>query len=100
MADDPNQFAYDGHQVSVGFGWMLPFNVSAYAGYAFEREHYAKVPSIGRRDEIHQPTVLVSRRLNEYLTLTGAYFGTFNKSNNETYDYDRQVGSIALEVRF
>ncbi len=94
-----NQFAYDGHEVSFGIGWELPADLSSFLGYAYRRERYAP-PSIGRRDEEHQPTVLVSRRMSEYLTLTGAYLGTFNKSNDPHFDYDRQVASIVLEVRF
>ena len=94
------QFAYDGHEVSAGFGWALPADILTYLSYSYHREHYAKGPSKGRRDEDHLPTVLVSRRMSEYLTLSGAFFGDFNKSNNLSYDYDRQVGSIALEVRY
>jgi hypothetical protein len=95
-----NQFAYNGHEISVGFGWLFPYQITTYAGFLYHRERYSKIASDGRRDEDYQPTFLVSRPLNEYLTLTGAFFGDFNHSNSPPYDYTREVGSIALEVRF
>ena len=99
-AENANQFAYDGQEVSAGFGWTLPADILGYVSYSYHREHYDKAASNGRRDEDHVPTVLVSRRMNEYLTLSGAFFGDFNNSNNPSYNYDRQVASIALEVRY
>lgn len=98
--DNPDQYAYDGHEMSAGFGCVLPADIHGYVAYSYHREHYTKAASNGRRDEDHLPTVLVSRRMNEYLTLSGAFFGDFNKSNNPTYNYDREVGSVALEVRY
>jgi tetratricopeptide (TPR) repeat protein len=98
--ENANQYAYDGQEVSAGFGWTLPADILAYVSYSYHREHYNKTQSNGRRDEDHLPTVLVSRRINEYLTVSGAFFGDFNDSNNLSYNYDRQVGSIALEVRY
>jgi tetratricopeptide (TPR) repeat protein len=97
---DPFQYAYDGQEVSAGFGYMLPADIQGYVAYSYHREHYTKADSNGRRDEDHLPVVLVSRRMNEYLTLSGAFFGDFNNSNNPTYNYDREVGSVAVEVRY
>ena len=97
---DPYQYAYDGHEISAGFGAILPADIQGYVAYSYHREHYTKASSNGRRDEDHLPIVLVSRRMNEYLTLSGAFFGDFNNSNSTTYNYDREVGSVAVEVRY
>lgn len=98
--ENANQYAYNGHEISVGFGWLFPYDISSYAGYSYHRERYSVRASDGRRDEDHQATVLVSRPINEYLTVTGAFFGDFNSSINPLYNYTREIGSIALEVRF
>ena len=95
-----NQYAYNGHEISVGFGWLFPYDISSFAGYSYHRERYSVGASDGRRDEDHQATVLVSRPINEYLTVTGAFFGDFNSSINPLYNYTREIGSIALVVRF
>lgn len=98
--ENANQFAYNGHEISTGFGWLLPANISTYTGFLYHRERYAKRPSDGRRDEDYQLNFLVSRPINEYLTVTGAFYGDFNSSINPLYNYTRQIGAIALEVRF
>lgn len=97
--ENANQFAYDGNEVDAGVGWLLPADVTSYVGYSYRHEVYAP-PSLGRRDSDHLVTVLVSRPLTEYLTVVAAYFGTFDDSNQSSYSYNRQVGSLALEVRF
>ena len=78
----------------------MPYDISSFAGYSYHRERYSVGASDGRRDEDHQATVLVSRPINEYLSVTGAFLGDFNHSNNPLYNYTREIGSIALEVRF
>jgi tetratricopeptide (TPR) repeat protein len=98
--ENANQYAYNGHEISVGFGWLLPYEVSSYAGYSYHHERYSELASGGRRDEDHLATVLVSRPINQYLVVTGAFLGDFNNSNNPLYNYTREIGSIALEVRF
>jgi len=98
--ENPNQFSYNGHQISTGFGWVFPANISTYTGFLYHRERYGKRPSDGRRDEDYQLNFLVSRPITEYLTVTGAFFGDFNSSINPLYNYTRQIGAIALEVRF
>ena len=98
--ENADQFAYNGHEISTGFGWLFPAKISAYLGFLYHRERYGKRPSDGRRDEDYQLNFLVNRPINDYLTVTGAFFGDFNSSNNPLYEYTRQIGAIGLEVRF
>ena len=81
-------------------GGCSPLNISTYLGFLYHRERYGVRPSDGRRDEDYQLNFLVSRPINDYLTVTGAFFGDFNSSNNPLYNYTRQIGAIGLEVRF
>ncbi|MFQ5664943.1 MAG: tetratricopeptide repeat protein [Candidatus Binatia bacterium] len=92
-------FAYDGHEADAGIGWAFPAGVNVEAAYAFRDEQF-DAPSNGREDSEHLVTVSVSKRISSYLTLTVAYFGSFNDSNKREFDYDRQIVSLALEVEF
>jgi hypothetical protein len=92
-------FGYDGHQVEGGLGWRLPIAITAEAVYAYRHEDYAP-DSNDRRDHEHQIAVSLHRRLTELLAVSLAYLGTFNNSNKPEFEYDRHIGSVALEVRF
>jgi len=96
---DPNSFAYDGNEVNAGFGWTLPEAIFGELGYRYRHERYA-AQSNGRRDEVHEVVAALTKRLDAHLDLTAAYLGTINNSNNVLFDYERHIGSLALEVRF
>lgn len=98
-----DQFAYDGHEVSAGVGWTFRAQVAAELAYAYRYENYAP-PSHGRRDDQHQFALVVRKDLNTQLALVAGYFGTINNSDNDfgdrRFDYERHIGSLALEARF
>ncbi len=101
-----NQFAYDGHEVSAGFGWAFPIGVTTELDYAYRTELYASqsenpqfAPN-GRHDDQHQVIAAVHKNLTEYLGLTAAYFGTFNHSNDARFEYDRSIASLSVDVRY
>lgn len=106
------RFAYVGHQASVGLSWFLPFDIDATAEYAYRTEKYAdesryQVSSTGaaeqgpRRDDTEHHIILVaSRSITEHFGVSLGYFGLFNDSNKSAFDYERHIGSIALEARF
>lgn len=96
---DTNAFAYDGHQVDAGVGWMLPWSVGAEADYAYRSEDYAR-QSQGRNDTEHRITLVARKWLNDYLGVSAGYFAVINDSNKTDFEYNRHVGSIALEVRY
>jgi tetratricopeptide (TPR) repeat protein len=114
-SDDPlsDAFGYDGQQVEAGFGWAFTPEIMTESLYTYRNEHYRassaqQFAPIGNRrtDEEHRADVALHVQLNTYLQLdtylavTAAYFGTINNSNKTLFDYDRHVGSLALEVRF
>lgn len=106
--DDANQFAYDGHEVSLGLGWTLPAKVRSDVVYSYRRETYPgnshsdpnSPPGKGRLDKVHEIIVAFRRPIHDHLNVTAAYFGTVNNSNDEPFEYNRHIGSLAVEVRF
>jgi tetratricopeptide (TPR) repeat protein len=103
QSGDP--FAYDGNEVNAGIGWTFPARLSAEAEYAYRHESYdeASAEPVGsdpRRDDDHQVFVALHKDLSDHVRVTGAYLGTFNSSNQALFDYNRNVGSVTLEVRY
>jgi tetratricopeptide (TPR) repeat protein len=95
-----DRFAYDGQQFEVGIGWAFPtIDASAEAGYRCRYEDYASA-SDGRRDQENGPSVVIGKRLTDWLAVSAAYFGTFNESNQTLFHYNRQTGSVQLEAQF
>jgi tetratricopeptide (TPR) repeat protein len=101
-----DEFGYDGNELNAGMGWTFPLGFSAEAEYAYRFERYdsasAKEKVVGsrRHDDEQEVVAAVHKDLTAHLRLTAAYFGTFNYSNKLAFDYDRHIGSIAMEVRF
>jgi tetratricopeptide (TPR) repeat protein len=101
-----NAFAYDGNEVNFGFGWTLPWLVYTELGYAYRHEQYPDnslfVPGgdSGRVDKIHQVTALLRRPIGPYVQVVAGYFGTFNNSNDPPFQYQRNIGSLTVEVSF
>jgi hypothetical protein len=93
------QFGYDGQEVSGGLGWILPAGITAEFVYAYRYENYAQA-SDGRHDNQHDFTLVGRKDLTEHLALVAGYFGTINNSDKEEFQYDRNIGSVALEARF
>jgi Tfp pilus assembly protein PilF len=93
------QFGYDGQEVSGGVGWTLPAGITADFAYAYRYENYAPA-SDGRHDNQHDFMLVGRKDLTEYLALVAGYFGTINNSTQEEFQYDRHIGSVALEARF
>ena len=56
-----------------------------------------------RADDDHRVIFSLERPLPEvwdHLSVVASYFGTFNDSNKPIFTYDRNIGSLALEVRY
>jgi tetratricopeptide (TPR) repeat protein len=120
--EDPNRsnnnaerFAYDGHEFNASFGWLLPANVSAELGYAYRHEIYPSnslsensfqagfgqlATTQGRLDKIHEIAVVLQWPFLEYFELLAGYYGTFNGSNDQIFDYDRHIASLAVQASF
>jgi len=92
-------FSYDGNEVDAGAGWSFPLGINAEVVFAYRNEDYAP-QSNGRDDNEYQVLVNFYKQLTEYLAVTAGYYGDFNNSNQAEFEYTRNVGSIAMEVRF
>lgn len=110
---DAESYAYDGNEVNVGVGWTFPYDIDAEASYAYRYEHYAEQsgqvgtlnPAAGgsgshRNDNEHEVITTFTKPLTENVSLTAAYLGDFNNSNDTLFAYTRNIGSLTLEVRF
>ena len=100
-----NQFAYDGQEVDTGAGWALPWDIKVELDYAYRYEDYANqsrstfAPN-GRIDNVHQIAFAADRALTDHLDLTLGYLGTINDSNDDLFNYDRNIVSLSLGARF
>jgi tetratricopeptide (TPR) repeat protein len=92
-------FAYNGYEGGVGGGWSFPLGITADLEYSYRYEDYA-AQSNGRKDNENLVLFALSKPINEYLAVTAGYFGDFNNSNQATFEYTRNVGSLTLDVRF
>jgi Tfp pilus assembly protein PilF len=106
---NPNAFAYNGQEADAGVSWAFPADIVGEFSYAYRNERYdnaSEQPSNAvifkerRRDNVHHFTVVAAKDLMQHLRLRLAYFGTINDSNQNEFQYDRHIGSVALEVRF
>lgn len=98
-ADEALAFGYDGNEVRIGLGWLLPWQITATGTFFFRHEEYRK-ESNGRRDNEELVLVDFRRPISDHLTAIAGYVGDFNNSNNGYFDFNRNIGSIALEARF
>jgi len=125
---DRDQYQYGSNAGEVGLRLPLPYEVLAQAIYRYEFQNYA--PASGcvpasldgvpppqcnvpaptdfagldrRQDNNHRVIISFERPLPElweHLSVAASYFGTFNDSNKAVFTYDRNIGSLALQVRY
>src|SRR5262249_39097208 len=100
-------YAFDANQVEAAVIWPLPWDISAQVGYRFRAERYANesvilppVKNGARHDDEHRAGVAFRKDINQYFSLVAAWIGTFNISNKEAFQYNRQIGSIGIEARY
>ena len=99
-------YAFDASQVEISLLWPLPWDVFLQASYRFRFEDYdaesAIFPPPGdpRRDDENRGGVAFRKDLNQYISFVAAWIGTFNLSNKEFFQYNRQIGSLGVEVRY
>jgi tetratricopeptide (TPR) repeat protein len=105
-------FQYGSYQADIAVRWPLPYAIIAEAGFRYEHQRYAAAsadPRLGppdgerRFDDDFRGLFMVERPLkeiNEHLFVNAAWFGTFNNSTKVLFEYDRQIGSAGVTVRF
>jgi Tfp pilus assembly protein PilF len=93
-------FSYDGNEANAGVGFQFAsVGAGALLGYRYRHESF-DAASLGRRDDENAVTLQLQKSLTRNVLLTLEYFGTFHDSNQAVFSYDRQIGSIGLEVQF
>jgi hypothetical protein len=110
--EEAEAFAYNGHEIDGGIGWVLPASVLGELGYRYRHERYHpasktadearmdRVAGDRRRDEEHRVIASATKQLTDYLDVRVSYIGTFNSSNDSAFDYERHIGALALTVRY
>jgi tetratricopeptide (TPR) repeat protein len=93
------QFNYDGHQFELGLEWLLAADLKAQALYAYRLENYSGA-SANRDDDEHQVMARVEKRLTDLVWLTGSYIFRSNQSDQMSFEYDRHITSLGVEVRY
>jgi hypothetical protein len=99
-------YEYDGIQAELALRWPLPWTTTAQLGYRFRREDYndasaAFVPvGPARLDREHRAGAALRKDLNDMVSLVAAWFGTWKQSNKQDFEYDRQIVSLGVEVRY
>jgi hypothetical protein len=113
-----DQYQYSSQAAEIGLRLPLPYEILGQLAYRYEFQNYG--PYSGcfpdqdtapcnlsgltkRQDNDHRVILSLERPLPElwdHLSVVAAYFGTFNDSNKSLFTYDRNIGSLALQVRY
>jgi tetratricopeptide (TPR) repeat protein len=91
-----NVFAYDGHEIGAGAGWLFPFDVSAELEFLWRHENYATT----RVDHEYRLAAAVAIPIVDHLSAVLGYFAVFNDSNESLYEYDRHIASVSFRAVF
>ena len=109
------QFQYASNALEIAGRWQLPYTIAAQAGYRYEGLNYNPASSVfppftgtadgvevgpSRHDNDNRIVVSFERPLSEHWFVSATWFGTFHQSNKEFFEYNRQIGSIALQARY
>lgn len=99
-------YAFTANSVELALIWPLPWQTSAQVGYRFRLEQYNDAssafapPGDARRDDEHRAGVAFRKDVTDLVSLVAAWVGTFNVSNKDAFQYNRQIGSLGVEVRY
>lgn len=99
-------YEYTGFQSELLLSWVLPWSVISELGYRFRYEGYddasaAFLPvGAARRDHENRVTVAFRKNVSEMASLVAAWVGTWNESNKVDFEYDRNIVSLGVELRY
>ena len=109
---DPTQpggevYAYEGIQAEVSLLWPLPWETTAQVGYRFRREQYDAATldftdpiGVTRLDRENRAGVALRKNVNDMISVVVSWIGTWNDSTKTVFEYDRQIASLGVEVRY
>jgi tetratricopeptide (TPR) repeat protein len=92
-------YNYDGHQFEGGIAWPITSDLTADALYVYRMENYSS-ESFNRDDDEHLGMLRLEKRLSRLVWLSGSYVYQRNISDQKSFDYDRHIASLGLEVRY
>ena len=105
-ARDGDLYEYNGIQSEVSLRWPLPWMMTAQGGYRYRREDYDAASRVFvpidryRLDNEHRAGLSLRKELNEMFSLVAAWVGTWNDSNKQDFEYERQITSLGVEMRY
>jgi len=105
LSRDGTDFAYQTHQFDVEVKAPVRDWFDASLGYAVLIEDYEHPNSrtgftFRRHDAEHQIVIRAERPLTQQLTASLDYYGILNHSNLDEFDYDRNIISANVRMRF
>lgn len=92
-------FEYNGNLVRAGVGGTLPFEIATELDFTYRNKDYAPA-SDGRLDDEYRIILATGKQVADYTFVTLSYLGTFNQSNQSVFEYNRQIVSLSVQVRF
>lgn len=99
----PGDYRFRHNQGFVGVGFTPGWRTSVDVTYVLRWERYTEPNSLTdfrfkRRDTVNQVYVAVQRPLTTHLSAGVTYYGTFDNSNIDFYQYRRHI--VSAEIRF
>jgi tetratricopeptide (TPR) repeat protein len=100
-----NDWQYSSNQGYLGVGSPLPFGAFVDLLYLFRSDDYRWPNSYAdytktRQDYGNYLYVGVTRPITDHISLAVTYYGTFNPSNIEDFQYNRNVVATLLQVTY
>lgn len=104
---DGTEFKHDSIETQFGAGYDFDYDISFNWLYRFEWRDYdnlsqfsSPVGRTARRDYEHSVTAEIGKLITDHWQASVGMALTFNDSNVQFYDYDRQVGGAYVTYRF
>ncbi len=96
-------YRYRYNQVYAGIGFSPGWQTSVELMYVFRYENYTEPNSFSvdhsrRQDHINQLSATVQRPVAPHFSIALSYYGTFDASNIDVFQYDRHI--VQAELRF
>jgi hypothetical protein len=98
-------YRYRYNQVYAGIGFTPGWQTSVDVMYLFRYENYTEPNSFAddrrrRQDHINQVFATVQRPIAPYLAIALSYYGTFDASNIDVFQYDRHIVQAELRLSY
>jgi hypothetical protein len=98
-------YRYRYNEVSAGIGFTPGWQTSVELVYLFRYENYTEPNSFAsdrrrRQDHINQLSATLQRPLLPHLAIALTYYGTFDVSNINVFQYNRQIVQAELRVAY